>query len=238
MSLTRIPALPGLTETEKSQLRLMQDRITAKQTKNALLDVYYEGHRAFQDLGISIPPQMQRTRAALGWPQKAVQALARKHVFEGYTVGGLTDTYDLGGLLARNEFETELAQAITSAYKHSVSFLTVAAGDVTRGEPPVMIQARDAKWTTALWDQRTRTLEAALALEASTAEGTEQYENTITGATMYTRSFIIHFSRQPGSAAWHLERMENPTCSSSRWSMTRSSDDRSGARGSRPRSVI
>ena len=116
MSLTRIPALPGLTETEKSQLRLMQDRITAKQTKNALLDVYYEGHRAFQDLGISIPPQMQRTRAALGWPQKAVQALARKHVFEGYTVGGLTDTYDLGGLLARNEFETELAQAITSAY--------------------------------------------------------------------------------------------------------------------------
>lgn len=211
MSLTRIPALPGLTETEKSQLRLMQDRITAKQTKNALLDVYYEGHRAFQDLGISIPPQMQRTRAALGWPQKAVQALARKHVFEGYTVGGLTDTYDLGGLLARNEFETELAQAITSAYKHSVSFLTVAAGDVTRGEPPVMIQARDAKWTTALWDQRTRTLEAALALEASTAEGTEQYENTITGATMYTRSYIIHFSRQPGSAAWHLERMENPT---------------------------
>ena len=77
MSLTRIPALPGLTETEKRQLRLMQDRITAKQSKNALLDVYYEGHRAFQDLGISIPPQMQRSRAALGWPQKAVQALAR-----------------------------------------------------------------------------------------------------------------------------------------------------------------
>ena len=87
MSLTRIPALPGLTDAEKSQLRLMQDRITAKQAKNELLDVYYEGHRAFQDLGISIPPQMQRTRAALGWPQKAVQALARKHVFEGYTVG-------------------------------------------------------------------------------------------------------------------------------------------------------
>ena len=209
MSLGALPRLPALTEDEQTMLARMWARITAKQAKNMLLDTYYEGHRVFQDLGISVPPQMRNVRAALGWPQKAVTALARKHVFEGYALDGTPDPFEVGGLLAHNQFETELAQAITSAYKHSVAFLTVAAGDTTAGEPEVMIQARDAKWTTALWDERTRTLLAALAVDATLPESNAPMRDQVTGFTVFYRHATITAAFSGGS--WSVERAVNPS---------------------------
>lgn len=201
------PVVKELTDEEQALLRRMWARVTVKRQKNLLLDVYYDGHRTFKDLGISIPPQMQATRAALGWPQKAVSALARKHVFEGYSVNGELDPFEVGGLLARNAFETELPQAITSAYKHGVAFLTVAMGDVARGEPEVMIQARDAAWTTAVWDERTRTLTAALAIDASTKEGRSDQKEEVSGATVFFRDSTVLLERS--GRAWSSVRVPN-----------------------------
>lgn len=132
--------------------------------KNALLDVYYDGHRAFRDLGISIPPQMSQTKAALGWPAKAVTALARKHVFEGYALAGQTDAFDAASLLAANSFDVELSEAITSAYKHSCAFLTVTKGEPGTSDPAVRVCARDARMSAALWDQNRREISAFLAI--------------------------------------------------------------------------
>lgn len=174
---------------------------THTREKNALLDVYYDGHRAFQDLGISIPPQMRSTRAALGWPAKAVKALARKHVFEGFALNGATDPFEIGELLTRNGFEVELAQAINSAYKHAVAFLTVGLGGP--GEPDVVVQARDANWTTALWDRRTRTLEAAMAITAT------DDDRQLTAIDVYTRDAVITATRSKG--AWSVSRIPQPT---------------------------
>ncbi|MDU0349029.1 phage portal protein [Actinomyces sp. MRS3W] len=193
--------LPGLTDAEQALVRRLHRKWESVRAKNALLDVYYDGHRAFQDLGISIPPQMQHTRAALGWPAKAVKALARKHIFEGYALDGSTDPFELGELLARNDFEVELAQAINSAYKHAVAFLTVTKGG--DGEPPVVIQARDANWTAALWDRRTRTLKAAMAVTDIDDDGHP------TAVTVYTREAIITATRDRG--AWSTSRTPQAT---------------------------
>ena len=129
-----------------------EDKVTFLQLwqKWQLLSVYYDGHRAFQDLGISIPPQMTRTKAALGWPQKVVTMLARRHVFEGYSLNGAPDAFEANEILSANNYDLDLAQAITSAYKHSFSLITVTRGDETIGEPPVVVQARDAEWSAAL----------------------------------------------------------------------------------------
>lgn len=156
-----VAGLPGEAADYLSRLWKVWDK---RYSKNLTLNVYYDGHRAFQDMGISIPPQMAKTRAALGWPAKAVTALARKHVFEGFSLDGQNDAFDAAELLAANDFEVELAQAITSAYKHSCAFLTVTAGESGSGEPPVVISARDALMSAALWDQRRRQISAFLAI--------------------------------------------------------------------------
>lgn len=191
----------GLTDDERATLRLLVERWQRKQRKNMLLDCYYDTHRAFQDLGISVPPQMSNTKAALGWPSKAVQALARKHVFEGYSLAGVSDPFEIGEILAQNRFNLALAQGISAAYKHSCSFLTVTAGGV--GEPPVLIQARDAEWSTALWDKRRQEISSALAITDADELGNP------TGATMFLRDDTIQFVSDRGS--WSIIRLGNLT---------------------------
>lgn len=196
-----IPSLRGLTDDEQATLAKLWQQWRRKQPKNMLLDVYYDSKRAFQDLGISIPPQMRNSRAALGWPRKTVQALARKHVFEGYALNGATDPFEIEGLLSQNRFGLSLTQAISSAYKHSCSFLTITKGG--EGEPDVLIQARDAEWSTAIWDKGRQEISSALAIT-----DTDDLGNP-TAATMFLRDDTIHLTSDRG--AWSMERLGNLT---------------------------
>lgn len=195
---TRISGLPD--EEQTTFLRLWQ-KWQQHSNKNKLLSVYYDGHRAFQDLGISIPPQMTRTKAALGWPQKVVTMLARRHVFEGYSLNGAPDAFEANEILSANNYDLDLAQAITSAYKHSFSLLTVTQGDETIGEPPVVVQARDAEWSAALWDTRRRIIEAAL-----TIDKTDKYGQP-TGAIMYTHTAIWRIDARENGGGWKAEKL-------------------------------
>lgn len=195
------PLVKGLTDAEQADLRDLWKVWRDKAVKNELLDAYYDQHRVFKDLGISIPPQLANSRAVLDWPQKAVRALSRKHVFEGYSLDGAGDPFELGEILERNSFTLELPQAITAAYRHGVAFLTVTAGDETRGEPPVMIQARDALWSSGLWDQRRRCLRAVMAVTDADKDKTPRE------VVLYLIHDTIRLSR--GAGAWTMERLGN-----------------------------
>lgn len=194
----------GLSIEEQQLFSSLLDVWNKKRGKNALLSVYYDGHRAFHDLGISIPPQMKNVRAALGWPAKGVRTLARKHQFEGFALNGQGDAFEIDGLLEQNNFGLELPQAINSAYKHAVSFITTTKGDTSAGDPDVVIQARDAEWTSALWDMRRREIKAALAITAA-----DDYKNP-TAVTLYFRDSVVTAERRFG--VWKVVlRQANPT---------------------------
>lgn len=195
---TRISGLPD--DDHATFLQLWQ-KWQQHSNKNKLLSVYYDGHRAFQDLGISIPPQMTRTKAALGWPQKVVTMLARRHVFEGYSLNGAPDAFEANEILSANNYDLDLAQAITSAYKHSFSLLTVTQGDESIGEPPVVVQARDAEWSAALWDTRRRIIEAALTIDKTNKYGQP------TGAIMYTPTAIWRIDARENGGGWQAEKL-------------------------------
>lgn len=154
----------GLDARERAALSKLFDVWSQKRPKNALLGVYYDSKQAFRNIGIAIPDNLAGLHGALGWPAKAVQGLARLHVFEGFSLNGNQDPYEIGEVLAANQFDLELAQATTSAYKHSCAFITTTVGDVEAGEPPVVVQARDAEWTAAVWDKPTRQIKYALAI--------------------------------------------------------------------------
>lgn len=210
------PVIPALTGAEQAIFAALWKRIETKAAKNELLNAYYDGHRVFQDLGISVPPQMARVRAALGWPAKAVSTLARKHVFEGYSLDGRLDPFDVTELLVRNSFDVELMQAIQSAYKHSCSFLVVGAGDTSAGEPPVVIQARDARWTSVQWDTRRRCVTAGLAINGATSPDGDGWDlDTIarfvepSDATLFLPGETIRLTRGK-RGAWQVQRLPNP----------------------------
>lgn len=188
-----------------------------KQKNNMLLDAYYDAERPFQDLGIAIPPGIRDVGAALGWPAKAVRAIARKHVFEGFRLADEEDPYELRPLLEQNRFSLELPQAINSAYKHSCAFLTVTAGRVEDGEPEVMVHARDASWTAATWDTRRRQIEALIAvtrtrdvLEESTVGGTAvTYDRQVpTEVVLMLPGRVVVLSREEGE--WAAREYRTP----------------------------
>lgn len=195
--------IQGLPEGEMELLVKAWKTWARHYSKNRLLSVYYDGHRAFTDMGISIPPQMQHTKAALGWPAKAVTALARKHVFEGYSAQGQVDAFDAGEILAANSFDVELSQAITSAYKHSCAFLTTTLGDPDAGEPEVVIHARDAQMSAALWDQRHRQIKAFLTITSTDDHGQPE------ALLLFTRAETWAIQRT--GTTWHATPTGNTT---------------------------
>lgn len=134
----------------------------SKRAKNLLLSTYYDSHQALKDLGISMPPQLTNIGSALGWPSRAVNALARKHKFQGFSLDGDSNPFDVSEILHQNNFSLELTQAISSAYKHGVSFLVTTKGVPSEGEPEVVITARDAEQVGAVWDSRRRQIKAAV----------------------------------------------------------------------------
>lgn len=162
MIATHLSRVRGLPVEHEALFNDSLSELAAKRQKNLLLSTYYDSKQTFRDLGISIPPNLQNIEAALGWPSRAVQALARKHKFEGFSLDGETDPFDMAELLAANDFELKFMQAVTSAYKHSCSFLLVTQGNTSAGEPPVLISARGADSVGALWDHRLDQIKAAV----------------------------------------------------------------------------
>lgn len=195
------PFVSGLREDEDTALGKMLAQLAKVSAKNQLLTVYDEGHRAFRSFGISTPPRMKNVRAALSWPSKAVTALVRKHQFEGFGLHGETDPFEIDALLQANEFELELMMGIRSAYTHACAFITTVPGNPLLGEPEVVIQARDAIATTALWDKQKRMISAFLAITA-----TDDY-GAITGFTLMLPGSAVACERIK-LGKWDVRRQE------------------------------
>lgn len=192
------PSVPtGLTEGEAEAFKSLLEQLERKRRKNLLLTAYYDGHLSFKSLGIAVPRGMN-VRAAMGWPEKAVTALAQKHVFESFTLPDSEDPFEISEILERNRFEIELSQGINAAYKHSVSFLTTTVGDVIAGEPEVLLQARDAEWATALWDTRRRDIKAFLAVTSVDGDG------AMNGFVLMLRGITVIGERS--NERWSLDR--------------------------------
>jgi hypothetical protein len=175
-----------------------------KQPRNLLRSVYYDGKAPIRDLGIAIPPSMRGFSAVLGWPEKAVRQLAARNIFDGFVAPGQDDNpFDLGTVLEANRFDLELPQAIVSTYKHSCSFISTTLGDVSAGDPEVVIVARSAEWSAAIWDRTRRRVSSALAITDATDTGDP------TDLILYLPDWVVTAERRGGT--WRVvDRQPNP----------------------------
>ncbi|KFI50022.1 phage portal protein [Bifidobacterium biavatii] len=134
--------------------------------RNTIRTGYYLAHYHYKGVAYSIPPAMKTmARPMIGWPNKAVRALADLSVFEGVDApDALQDQVD--ALVADTMLDVKVSQAIVSAYTHGCSFLTVSAD-----EGRTVITPRAADWSSALWDWRNNRIGAALTMRDKDRDG-------------------------------------------------------------------
>lgn len=197
--------ISGVDEAELDAIKSLFDVWQEKYPRNLLRSEYFDLKVKLKPTG-NIPIEaMQRIEAVSDWPEKAVTALAERSVFEGFvTPGGEQDPFDLSGILDENRFDLELPQAVTSAYKHSCSFVTTASGDSAAGEPEVLVMARDALWSAARWDSRRRVVRDFLAITSTDDNGQP------TSMDVMFPYAVLTLARRPSGAWVTTDRRPNP----------------------------
>lgn len=120
----------------------------AKIPRNQIRMRYYNGKNVLKDFGISIPPQLLDVETIVGWPQKAVDTMAVRCRFDGFTANDESTQAMLDGVDKRSRLRVKYRQATQSTLIHSCSFATVTMDDYKRSR----IDFYDAEHAAARWD--------------------------------------------------------------------------------------
>jgi hypothetical protein len=178
----------------------MLTQLGSKASRNRLRATYYEQRNGLRDLGISLPPELRGLNEVLGWPAKAVDALADRCSFDGFASLD-DDAFAVADLMVDNAMAAVLPQAVTSALINAVSFMVVTPG--AAGEPDVLLRPKDAMDATGLWDHRANGLSDALSVTVRD-DGGEAVE-----LVWYARGHVTTFRRLAGR--WRAEVAPNRT---------------------------
>lgn len=159
--LSEILGAQGLPDDEMEMLFDLLVVWDEKLARNGLRTRYYEMKNRLKDLGIAIPPSLRNVETVVGWPAKAVDALASRSRFDGFTWDNDEgEASPLSDVLAANRFPILYGQAVSSELVHSCAFLTVSRGG--EGEPAAIISAYSAENAAALWDERTKRISCGM----------------------------------------------------------------------------
>ena len=127
------------------------DTWEAVRGRNATLRTYIEMKAATKDLGISIPPDLTKVNAVVGWADKAVRVRTVRSKFQGYVFEGEQDRR-LDRLVRQNHMLTKYSQACRGALTYGCSAMTVMRGRGRR-QPSVMVRSMSANQCCMLWDR-------------------------------------------------------------------------------------
>lgn len=120
----------------------------SKLMRNQLKYRYYNGKNTLKDLQISIPPMLRDVETVVGWPQKAVDTMAVRSRFDGFTATDADTQAILDDIAQRSRLRIKYRQAVQSALIHSCCFATVTVDE--DGEP--LIDLYSAENAAARWD--------------------------------------------------------------------------------------
>ena len=85
MNLDAITGVRGLPQAELGLLNELLGVWRRKQDGNRKRIEYYEMRNRIKDLGIAIPGPLKNMSLVVGWPAKAVDCLAIRSRFDGFT---------------------------------------------------------------------------------------------------------------------------------------------------------
>lgn len=182
MDLDVIANVRGLPQAELDVLNELLDVWNRKQDGNYRRIKYYEMKNAVKDLGIAIPDPLKNMSLVVGWPAKAVDCLAIRSRFDGFTFSDNAD-HGLKDILDANQFKLLYRQAVTDELINSCAFITVTRGG--DNEPDIVLNAYSAVDAAGVWDRRHKRIRAGLTV-VDTKPETEDGEEQPVWVNLYT----------------------------------------------------
>lgn len=172
--------------------------LESKRPKNALRRRYYEGRNKLKDLGISTPPQilhMADLEMVVGWPQRAVDALAVRSRFDGFSADDGEVQAVLDDIVDRSDLKSAYAMAMQDELINSCSFATVSTDDMGGAR----IQMYDAEQAAAVWDRAKMRIAYGLTVDV-------EDDGVIEEATVHTDEGALHlYGDRQGFYDWDFE---------------------------------
>lgn len=158
-----------LADSEKTLVSRMFATIQDRSKRNKLRWDYSESEVKLNSLGVEIPPGMEQFKTMLSWPKKAVTAFAARQIPTGFKTTNPTSLIDdIEAVYEDNNFDSREREAIEAADELGCSFVFSTRGDVSAGEPYVVLSARTAMTATAELNPRTGEVSAALEVVSQT----------------------------------------------------------------------
>jgi hypothetical protein len=172
----------SLTPEELGLIQHLVTKLSLHHRSNEVKEQYYEGKQRLKDLNISIPPSLKLIRSVVGWAGTAVDVLEERLDFEGY----INDNYGLNEIYQMNELDLESGLGHKDALVYGTGFVFVGKG--REGEPDPLITIESPKKATAIYDMRSRRIEAALLVNSDDI-------GEITAGSLYLPNETIYFER-------------------------------------------
>jgi hypothetical protein len=189
----------GLTEEDLQLIAHLERRLAFTRPLALMLDNYYRGTQPMRDLGISLPPQMVGLQTVIDWPSVCVDAVEERLDVEGFRYPSASDGDEaLWDLWQANDLDEESGLAHRDSLVFGHSYVTVG-NNPESGSPP-LITVESPLSMVAIWDQRTRSVKAALRIYRDIDQ---MY------ATLYTPDRTIQLERDAISYAWETTEIDD-----------------------------
>lgn len=174
--------------------------------------LYYDAEQKFRDLGISIAPQLNKIRPALGWTQVGIDALVHRSVVEGFRFPGATDVdEDLMGIWQANNLDGESMMTHLEAFVSGRAYNIVGPGDdSTNGQP--LITSESPMNMAVQYDARQRKVIGAVQVYYDGNYSSDMYGAEV--AALYMPGTTVHLAREstlgsPAGAQWEVTERDD-----------------------------
>lgn len=192
----------GLYEDEADLVRELVRVWRARRPKNMLRESYYLEHVNAKGLGIAVPPKL-KIKACCGWPRKAVDYIASRSIFDGYTTSNEDAAEKLRLIVAENDMKNSYAMGATSELVHCFTMLTVTKGEGDGRH--AIVSMTPATLSSGLYDDHERKVSAGLAVTGLERKNGRVQPNAI---DVFLADSVVSLVR--GTSGWEvLERMDS-----------------------------
>lgn len=141
---------------EYKGITYLKNKLSAKRTRINIRYQYYEMKHVAMDFGISTPPDLRYWMGTLGWCAKAVDSLADRLLFEGFS----NDVFDMNGIYGDNNKDVLIDSAILGALITSCNFIYITTDQ--SGFP--LLRVIDGRNATGIIDPITNMLQEGYAV--------------------------------------------------------------------------
>lgn len=191
------PATPqGLSDEENQTINALSQRLSFQLPLMSLTNAYYEGTQRLYDLGVTIPPQLNRIRTVVDWPRICVDPLVQRAVVDGFRLPNATDVdTELADIWQANDLDAEAPLTFLDSLVYGRGYQVVGQDD--DGDPLITVES--PLNMSLAWDPRTRSTTAAY--QAYQIEGVQR-------AVLYLPNVSIYMSREVQSSAWSVDHRD------------------------------